>query len=102
MIVFYRILKLCDLEIFYVEREGIILFYVVIEDMRNLFIEEDKKLDLLCYMEEEDINVILNVFRIVLINDEKLNEEDLFFLKLFFLDFVNNINLINFIIMEYI
>ncbi|ADF40477.1 hypothetical protein BMD_3644 [Priestia megaterium DSM 319] len=53
-------------------------------------------------MEEEDINAILNVFRIALINDEKLNEEDSFFLKSFFSDFVNNTNLTNFIITEYI
>jgi len=102
MIALHRILKLRDLEIFHVEREGTILSYVVIEDTRNPFTEEDKKLDPLCYMEEEDINAILNVFRIALINDEKLNEEDSFFLKSFFSDFVNNTNLTNFIITEYI
>ena len=53
-------------------------------------------------MEEEDINAILNVFRISLINDEKLSEEDSLFLKSFFSDFVNNTNLTNFIITEYI
>ena len=102
MIALHRILKLRDLEIFHVEREGTILSYVVIEDTRNPFTEEDKKLDPLCYMEEEDINAILNVFRISLINDEKLNEEDSLFLKSFFSDFVNNTNLTNFIITEYI
>ena len=102
MIALHRVLKLRDLEIFQVEREGTILSYVVIEDTRKPFTEEDKKLDPLCYMEEEDINAILNVFRIALINDEKLNEEDSFFLKSFFSDFVNNTNLTNFIITEYI
>jgi len=102
MIALHRILKLRDLEIFHVEREGTILSYVVIEDTRNPFTEEDKKLDPLCYMEEEDINAILNVFSISLINDEKLNEEDSLFLKSFFSDFVNNTNLTNFIITEYI
>ena len=102
MIALHRILKLRDLEIFHVEREGTILSYVVIEDTRNPFTEEDKKLDPLCYMEEEDNNAILNVFRISLINDEKLNEEDSFFLKSFFSDFINNTNLTNFIITEYI
>ncbi|MFT8322940.1 MAG: terpene synthase, partial [Bacillus sp. (in: firmicutes)] len=76
MISLHRIIKLRDLEIFHVLKNGIILSYVVIEDTRNPFTEEDKKLEPLCYMDEEDINNILNVFRISLINDEKLNEED--------------------------
>jgi hypothetical protein len=42
------------------------------------------------------------VFRISLINDEKLSEEESLFLKSFFSDFVNNTNLTNFIITEYI
>lgn len=102
MISLHRILKLRDLEIFQVEREGTILSYVVIEDTRKPFTEEDKKLDPLCYMDEEDINAILNVFRISIINDEKLNEEDSDLIKSFFSDFVNNTNLTNFIIKEYI
>ncbi|MED4072144.1 MULTISPECIES: terpene synthase [Priestia] len=102
MISLHRILKLRDLEIFQVEREGTILSYVVIEDTRKPFTEEDKKLDPLCYMDEEDINAILNVFRISIINDEKLNEEDSDLITSFFSDFVNNTNLTNFIIKEYI
>lgn len=102
MISLHRILKLRDLEIFQVEREGTILSYVVIEDTRKPFTEEDKKLDPLCYMDEEDINTILNVFRISIINDEKLNEEDSVLITSFFSDFVNNTDLTNFIIKEYI
>ncbi|MEI2444219.1 terpene synthase [Priestia megaterium] len=102
MISLHRVLKLRDLEIFQVEREGTILSYVVIEDTRKPFTEEDKKLDPLCYMDEEDINAILNVFRISIINDEKLNEEDSDLIRSFFSDFVNNTNLTNFIIKEYI
>ncbi|MGE7186997.1 terpene synthase [Peribacillus sp. NPDC006672] len=102
MISLHRILKLRDLEIFHVLKNGNILSYVVIEDTRNPFTEEDKKLEPLCYMDEEDINKILNVFRISLINDEKLNEEDSILLRSYFSDFVNNTNLTNFIIKEYI
>ena len=102
MISFNRIIKLRDLEIFRVSKDGQIFSYVVIEDTRKPFTEEDKKLDPLCYMDEEDINAILNVFRISLINDEKLSEENSYFLKSFFSDFVNNTNLTNFIITEYI
>lgn len=102
MISLNRILKLRDLEIFHVLKNGNILSYVIIEDTRNPFTEEDKKLEPLCYMDEEDINEILNVFRISIINDEKLNEEDSIFLRTYFSDFVNNTNLTNFIIKEYI
>ncbi|MFP7487884.1 terpene synthase [Priestia filamentosa] len=102
MITLHRKLKLRDLEIFQVVRNGTIISYVVIEDTRNPFTEEDKKLDPLCYMDEEDINAILNVFRMSIVNDEKLNEEDSDFITSFFSDFVNNTNLTNFIIKEYI
>ncbi|MCM3183536.1 hypothetical protein ABIC37_001267 [Priestia megaterium] len=102
MISLNRNLKLRDLEIFNISRNGKIISYVIIEDTRNPFTEEDKKLDPLCYMDEEDINAILNVFRISIINDEKLNEEDSIFLRPFFSEFVNNTNLTNFIIKEYI
>ncbi|GAB1765600.1 terpene synthase [Priestia megaterium] len=102
MISLHRILKLRDLEIFHVTRNGRIISYVVIEDTRSPFTEEDKKLDPLCYMDEEDINAILNVFKISIINDEKLNEEDSDLITSFFSDFVNNTNLTNFIIKEYI
>ena len=53
-------------------------------------------------MDEEDINAILNVFRISIINDEKLNEEDSDIIRSFFSDFVNNTNLTNFITTEYV
>ncbi|MEM4996737.1 terpene synthase [Priestia sp. SB1] len=102
MISLHRILKLRDLEIFHVTRNGRIISYVVIEDTRSPFTEEDKKLDPLCYMDEEDIDAILNVFRISIINDEKLNTEDSDLITSFFSDFVNDTNLTNFIIKEYI
>lgn len=102
MLSLHRILKLRDLEIFHVLKNGNILSYVVIEDTRNPFTEEDKKLEPICYMDEEDINKILNVLRISIINDEKLNEEDSILIREYFSDFVNTTNLTNFIIKEYI
>ncbi|MGE7920133.1 terpene synthase [Viridibacillus sp. NPDC093762] len=102
MISLNRVLKLRDLEIFRVFKNGSILAYVVIEDTRNPFTEEDKKMDPLCYMDEEDINEILNVFKISLINDETFTEEDSIALRLYFSDFVNNTHLTNFIIKEYV
>ncbi|WP_223253316.1 terpene synthase [Bacillus pumilus] len=79
-----------------------ILCYVIIEDTRKPFTEEDRKLDPLCYMDEEDIQAILNVFHISIINDEKLREEDLTMVKGFFADLVNNTNLTNFITRDYV
>lgn len=102
MISLNRVLKLRDLEIFRVFKNGNILAYVVIEDTRNPFTEEDKKMDPLCYMDEEDINEILNVFKISLINDEPFTKEDSIALRLYFSDFVNNTHLTNFIIKEYV
>ncbi|MGM0757383.1 MAG: terpene synthase [Bacillota bacterium] len=97
-----RPLKLRDLEIFSVMKDHMILCYVIIEDMRKPFTEEDRKLDPLCYMDEEDIQAILNVFHISIISDETLNEEDLTLVQSYFADFVNNTNLTNFITREYV
>ncbi|PLR71168.1 terpene synthase [Bacillus sp. UMB0728] len=102
MISLARILKLRNLEIFQVIRDGRVLAYSIIEDTRNPFTEEDKKLDPLCFMDEEDINEILNVFRIALISDKKLSQADSITLRTFFSEFVNNTHLTNFIIQEYV
>ncbi|KMK99128.1 terpinolene synthase, partial [Bacillus stratosphericus] len=48
-----RVLKLRDLEIFSVMKDNLILCYVIIEDTRKPFTEEDRKLEPLCYMDEE-------------------------------------------------
>lgn len=97
-----RALKLRDLEVFRMLKDGNILSYVIIEDTRKPFTEEDKKLEPLCYMDEEDINAILNVFKISIVNDEKLNEDDSIFIRSYFSEFVNHTNLTNFIIKEYV
>ncbi|MGD6844989.1 terpene synthase [Bacillus infantis] len=102
MISLARILKLRDLEIFHVlKKEGDLLAYAVIEDTRSPFTEEDKKMDPLCFMDEEDINEILNVLRISLINDKALSREDSIMLRSYFSDFVNTTNVTNFITKEY-
>ncbi len=59
-------------------------------------------MDPLCYIDEEDVNKILNVFRISLINNEALTKEDSFTLRTYFSYFLNITNLTNFIIKEYI
>ncbi|MED1422884.1 terpene synthase [Bacillus altitudinis] len=102
MIRLNRPLKLRDVEIFSVMKDHRILCYVIIEDTRKPFTEEDRKLEPLCYMDEEDIQAILNVFHISIISDETLNEEDLTLMKSYFAEFVNNTNLTNFITREYV
>ena len=102
MIRLNRPLKLRDLEIFSVMKGHRILCYVIIEDTRKPFTEEDRKLEPLCYMDEEDIQAILNVFHISIISDETLSEEDSTLVKSYFAEFVNNTNLTNFITREYV
>ncbi|MGG0029717.1 terpene synthase [Bacillus safensis subsp. osmophilus] len=102
MIRLNRPLKLRDLEIFSVMKDHRILCYVIIEDTRKPFTEEDRKLDPLCYMDEEDIQSILNVFHISIINDEKLSEEDLTLVQSYFAEFLNNTNLTNFITRDFV
>lgn len=102
MIILNRILKLRDLEIsMYVRMKASYLMQSL--KIREVRLQKKiKKLNPLCYMDDEDISEILNVFRIYLIHDEKLNKEDSILLRSFFSDFVNNTNLTNFIINEYI
>ncbi|MGG1696004.1 terpene synthase [Bacillus zhangzhouensis] len=102
MIRLNRPLKLRDLEIFSVMKDHMILCYVIIEDTRKPFTEADRKLEPLCYMDEEDIQAYLNVLHISIISDETLNEEDLTLVQLYFAEFVNNTNLTNFITREYV
>lgn len=97
-----RVLKLRDLEIFSVMKDNLILCYVIIEDTRKPFTEEDRKLEPLCYMDEEDIQSYLNVFHISIITHEKLSQDDLTLVEEYFSNFVNNTSLTNFIIREYV
>ena len=91
-----------DLEIFIVYKNEKILSYALIEDTRDVYTTEDKKLDPLCFMDEEDLDEILNVYRIYLINDETLDKEDSILLREYFSEFVNNNSSTNFIIKEYV
>ncbi|MEC0983825.1 terpene synthase [Bacillus safensis] len=97
-----RVLKLRDLEIFSVMKDNLILCYVIIKDTRKPFTEEDRKLEPLCYMDEEDIQSYLNVFHISIITHEKLKQDDLTLVEEYFSNFVNNTSLTNFIIREYV
>lgn len=78
------------------------LAYVIIEDTRGPFTEQDKKLEPLCFLDEEDINDIVNVLKIYLLTDEPLEKGDSIMLREFFGNLVDISSITNFIIQEYV
>ncbi|MGK4153628.1 hypothetical protein AB0X74_13405 [Kurthia gibsonii] len=102
MKLFKRILKLKNLEILKFFKESNTVCYIFLEDTRRPLSKEDIKRVPLCYMEEEDINEILNVFKISFISEEKLKEEDSYFLRTFFSELVNNTDVTTFIMDEFV
>ena len=83
MISIDRKLRLRDLEIFRFFKDNKMLAYVIIEDTRGPYTEEDKKLDPLCFLDDEDINEIVNVFRIYILSDKPLEKKDSIMLRQF-------------------
>ena len=53
MISIDRKLRLRDLEVFRFFKDNKMLAYVIIEDTRGPFTEEDKKLEPLCFLDEK-------------------------------------------------
>ena len=102
MISIDRKLRLRDLEIFRFIKDDGVLSYVIIEDTRGPYTEEDKKLDPLCFLDEEDLNEIVNVFKIYLLTDEPLEKDDSIMLREFFGNLVDISSITNFIIKEYV
>ncbi|MEK9200329.1 MULTISPECIES: terpene synthase [Bacillales] len=102
MISIDRKLRLRDLEIFRFYKENKVLAYVIIEDTRGPFTEEDKKLEPLCFLDEEDLNEIVNVFKIYLLTDEPLEKNDSIMLREFFGNLVDISSVTSFIIQEFV
>ena len=102
MISIDRKLRLRYLEVFRFFKDNKMLAYVIIEDTRGPFTEEDKKLEPLCFLDEEDINDIVNVFRIYLLSDEPLEKEDSIMLRQFFGELVDISSVTNYITQEFI
>ena len=102
MISIDRKLRLRDLEVFRFFKDNKMLAYVIIEDTRGPFTEEDKKLEPLCFLDDEDINVVVNVFRIYLLSDEPLEKEDSIMLRQFFGELVDISSVTNYITQEFI
>ena len=102
MISIERKLRLKDLEIFCFFKDGKILAYVIVEDTRGPYTEEDKKLEPLCFLDEEDINEIVNVFKVYLLTDEPLEKDDSIMLRVFFGNLVHFGTPTNYIIQEYV
>ena len=89
MISIDRKLRLRDLEVFRFFKDNKMLAYVIIEDTRGPFTEED-------------INDIVNVFRIYLLSDEPLEKEDSIMLRQFFGELVDISSVTNYITQEFI
>ena len=102
MIAIDRKLRIRDLEIFRFFKDQKMLAYIIIEDTRGPFTEQDKKFDPLCFLDEEDINEILNVFKIYILNDESIQKDDSILIRCFFGDLINNSSRTNYIVQEYI
>ncbi|MEK4404537.1 terpene synthase [Sporosarcina sp. FSL K6-6792] len=102
MISIDRKLRLRDLEIFRFFKDNKMLAYVIIEDTRGPFTEEDKKLEPLCFLDDEDINIIVNVFKIYFLSDEPLEKEDSMMLRQFFGELVDICSVTNYITQEFI
>ena len=102
MISIDRKLRLRDLEIFRFFKDNKMLAYVIIEDTRGPFTEEDKKLEPLCFLDDEDINIIVNVFKIYFLSDEPLEKEESMMLRQFFGELVDISSVTNYITQEFI
>ena len=102
MISIDRKLRLRDLEVLRFFKDNKMLAYVIIEDTRGPFTEEDKKLEPLCFLDDEDINEVVNVFRIYLLSDEPLEKEDSIMLRQFFGELVDISSVTNYITKEFI
>ena len=78
------------------------LAYVLIEDTRAPYTVEHKQLEPLCFLDEEDLQAITNVFHIYIVHDEPLPKEQSLMLRDFFGQLVNNHMQTNYIVQEYV
>jgi len=97
-----RKLRLHDLEVYRFFKDNKMLAYIIIEDTRGPYTEQDKKLEPLCFLDDEDINAIMNVFKIYILNDEPISKDDSFLISDFFGQLVNNSSQTNYIVQEYV
>lgn len=97
-----RPLKLRDLEVFRFFQHNEKLAYVLIEDTRAPYTVEHKQLEPLCFLDEEDLQAITNVFHIYIVHDEPLPKEQSLMLRDFFGQLVNNHMQTNYIVQEYV
>ena len=79
-----RPLKLRDLEVFRFFQQNEMLAYVLIEDTRAPYTAEHKRLEPLCFLDEEDLQARTNVFHIYIVHDEPLQKEQSLMLRDFF------------------
>lgn len=89
MIRYKRKIRLKDLEIFMLFKDGISMGYLVIEDLRRSLNDDEKQRMPFKIMDEEDLSGYINVIRISILSDEELEKEDRDIFKEFAMDLVD-------------
>ena len=97
-----RPLKLCNLEVFRYFQQNKMLAYVIIEDTRAPYTAKHRKLEPLCFLDEDYLQLITNAFRIYIVHDEMLQQEQSLMLRDFFGQLFNNHAQTNYIVQEYV
>lgn len=89
MIRYKRKIRLKDLEIFMLFKDGISMGYLIIEDLRRTLNDDEKQRMPFKIMDEEDLSGYINVIRISILSDEELEQEDRDIFKEFAMDLVD-------------
>ena len=89
MIRYKRKIRLKDLEIFMLFKDGISMGYLIIEDLRRTLNDDEKQRIPFKIMDEEDLSGYINVIRISILSDEELEQEDRDIFKEFAMDLVD-------------
>lgn len=97
-----RALGLQDLEVYVITRNHLGMGYAIIEDTKAPYTEADLQLDPLCYMDEEDLNAVENVFQVYILSDQRLTADESEDIRQFFGDYLDRAMPINFIIREFV
>ena len=102
MITLTRTLRLNELEIFNVFKNGALICITILEDTRQPYSEQDLQLDPLCSMQEEDLIIVENVFKFYIVDDKPLSAVDSRYVHEFFADLIETNDFTNFIMQDFV
>lgn len=89
MIRYKRRLRMKNLEIFMLFKDSISMGYLIIEDLRRHLNEYEKQLLPFRIMTDDELAAYKNVFKIYVLSDEELSEEDADVFREFAMDLVD-------------